>query len=368
MIKKIFIIAACLLTFTVARIQSARAMYSPTALPNNIFGIHIIDSNDISAAARLVNSAHNDSADWGYVTLVIAQNDRNSEKWKTIFTNLRNNHLIPIVRLATYVKEGAWVRPDENDAQAWADFLDSLPWPIQNRYVILFNEPNQKKEWGGQVDAPGYATVAQRFIHILKEKTGDFFVLPAGMDLYALNSGETRDAAAFWQEMETAKPGILRTFDGWVSHSYPAYDYSGSPYDTGRRSVVGYRWEKEYLSQMFGVRSDLPVFITETGWAQNSRLSRETIANYYQIAFDEVWRSDPSVVAVTPFLLNYQDGLFAKFSWRKLNSEEFYPQYHIVRELAKRIGEPLMAPLSKFGALLNAEQAKKLARYQAMLP
>ena len=368
MMKKILIIAACLFSITFVKVDTVLAIYDPRSLPNNVFGIHIVDSNDIPAAAALVNSAHNGSGDWGYVTLVISQNDRNVEKWNTIFKDLGSRHLIPIVRLATIAENSMWVAAKEEETSGWVDFLDSLSWPIQNRYVILFNEPNHRKEWGGVVDPKQYATIVDRFISSLKQKNHDFFILPAGLDLYAPNGFQTMEATSFWAGMEESVPGILNKFDGWTSHSYPSHDYSGSAYESGRYSINGYKWELEYISNQFGVSSNLPVFITETGWAQNPHLSRETIAQNYKIAFDEIWSQDASVVAVTPFLLNYQDGLFAKFSWKKLNSEEFYPQYHIIRDLAKVLGEPLRVPLSKFGMLLHNEQAKKSSRYQAMLP
>ncbi|MFZ5366355.1 MAG: hypothetical protein ACOZBZ_03605 [Patescibacteria group bacterium] len=47
------------------------------ASPNNKFGIHITQAEDLPLAAELVNSS---SGDWGYVTVVIQEDDRNQEK------------------------------------------------------------------------------------------------------------------------------------------------------------------------------------------------------------------------------------------------------------------------------------------------
>ena len=38
--------------------------------------------------------------------------------------------------------------PNEYDLIDFANFLNQLPWPVNNRYVIIYNEPNQENEWG----------------------------------------------------------------------------------------------------------------------------------------------------------------------------------------------------------------------------
>ncbi|PIV62699.1 hypothetical protein COS12_01355, partial [Candidatus Roizmanbacteria bacterium CG01_land_8_20_14_3_00_33_9] len=69
--------------------------------PNNKFGIHLAQPHhdEIKKAAELVNS---NGGDWGYVTLIIQENDRSVQKWQEIFDLLRQYHLIPIIRLATH--------------------------------------------------------------------------------------------------------------------------------------------------------------------------------------------------------------------------------------------------------------------------
>jgi len=39
------------------------AIENPIARPNNFFGIHILDENDLDDAAKLINSS---GGDWGY--------------------------------------------------------------------------------------------------------------------------------------------------------------------------------------------------------------------------------------------------------------------------------------------------------------
>jgi hypothetical protein len=98
------------------------------------------------------------------------------------------------------------------------------------------------------------------------------------------------------------------------------------------------------------------VFITETGWAENRWLSRHAIAEYYEIAFKDIWVNDKRIVAVTPFLLNYQDPQFSRFSWRVLGAETYHPQYYTVQKIEKTRGEPLEKPSSKFGELIIQER------------
>ena len=44
---------------------------SVLALENNIFGIHVTQTEDLLKASELINS---NGGDWGYVTVVIAEN------------------------------------------------------------------------------------------------------------------------------------------------------------------------------------------------------------------------------------------------------------------------------------------------------
>lgn len=320
--------------------------------PNNKFGIHLSQpsDHDLEAAAKLVNSS---GGDWGYVTLVIQENDKDLNKWQEIFNKLRRLHLIPIIRLATKPEGGIWRRPTIEDIPSWVNFLDSLNWVVKNRYVILFNEPNHASEWGGAVDPQNYKELAFSFAKALKEKNLDFFVMLAGFDSAApSNPPYFEDEEIFLQKMLShlidESKNIFDYIDGWASHSYPK-DYLGSPYDFGRNSIRTYQWELNLLKKL-GVKKELPVFITETGWKQqiqNSKfksqnyLDSEMIGRYFQIAFENVWGPDERVLAVTPFILNYQQEPFLEFSWRMINEGDFYPQYYMVQNIPKIKGEPV---------------------------
>lgn len=332
--------------------QEVFAIYDPLIVPNNKYGIHIIQAtpDESSPAASLVNSS---GGDWGYITFLIESKDRNESKWQEFFNDLRRRHLIPIVRLATKPVDEHWEVPYEKEYEAWADFLNKLNWPVKNRYIIIYNEPNHSKEWGNFVDAKAYAKVLDQTITALKTKNRDFFVLNAGFDASAPSKLPLyEDELKFMQQMNEAVPGIFNKLDGWVSHSYPNPGFVGSPDSFGRGTIRGYIWELQQLLN-FGVTKNLPVFITETGWKHAEGInydpslpSAETVAQNYAQVFRSVW-SGSQIVVVTPFLLSYLQQPFDHFSFKKPDSEEYYPVFQTIASLSKIAGKPLQDVLAK---------------------
>lgn len=318
------------------------AFYDPLTVPNNRYGIHIADTNDIDEASQLVNST---GGLWGYITLVIPDTDLNIGKWQEIFNRMRRKQLIPLVRIATHVEGDHWVIPQEHNIPKWVDFLDALNWPIENRYVILFNEPNHAKEWGNTIDPEGYASQVVKMSSALKDKSKDFFVLPAGLDASAAMNGSTMDEETYIRRMIEAEPNILQTIDGWTSHSYPNPGFSNNPYAYGKGTLATFLWEQEIL-QRLGLGRILPVFITETGWQHSNGkyydyrlLSPETVSSYVTAASLSIWKN-PNIVAITPFVFNYQDYPFDHFSFKKLNASDYYPHYYGYQQIPKTIGKP----------------------------
>src|SRR3989338_6631395 len=88
------------------------AITDPLEVPNNKYGIHIIDENDLENAATLVNSS---KGSWGYVTMVIREDDRDLHKWQSIFDRMKVFKLIPIIRLATKLSGSMWVVPKDSE-------------------------------------------------------------------------------------------------------------------------------------------------------------------------------------------------------------------------------------------------------------
>lgn len=307
--------------------------------PNNKYGIHLAQPHTeaIKEAADLVNS---NGGKWGYVTVVIQENDRDKNKWQGIFDQMRDLNLIPIVRLATSPQGENWRRPEKQDVKSWIEFLDSLNWVVKNRYVILFNEPNHGSEWGGEVDPKSYANVIFEFAKSLKEKNPDYFVMISGFDASAPSwMPGLEDEETFLREILNFKFQISNYIDGWASHSYPNPGFAGSPYASGRGTVKTYEWELGLLKEL-GVKKELPVFITETGWKRIVKSDELRVSSYFQTAFEQVWGPDDRVMAVTPFVLDYQSDPFLEFSWKLPNSPDFYQQYYSVQALSKTKGEP----------------------------
>lgn len=293
------------------------AIVDPTAVSNNKFGIHIMNENDLQNAANLVNT---NGGDWGYVTIVITEAERDRDRWQKVFDQMRRLHLIPIVRLATKATGPTWDVPQEAEINNWIAFLNSLNWVTQNRYVIINNEPNHAKEWGGRIDPAGYAIYLKNISVKLKAASPDFFVLPAGLDPAASNTKITSTEDKFILGMLNEVPDIFNYIDGWTSHPYP--NASISIYD----------------HELVMIKKNLPVFITETGWP-NDQYSEPQIEQKLVSAYKNIW-SDPKVIAVTPFILDYTSPPFDVFSWKKSDGS-FYSFYKTVSEIPKIKGEPI---------------------------
>ncbi|MBM3209146.1 hypothetical protein FJZ40_02535 [Candidatus Shapirobacteria bacterium] len=335
MAKRFWGVFPFLVVFWLVSTQATFAAFEKIDGQNNKFGIHlaVASEEDLEDAAALVNSA---GGDWGYATVVIEENDRDGRKWQDVFDKMRRLHLIPIVRLATSHANGSWRRPLAEDAVSWADFLDSLNWVIKNRYVVLFNEPNDGREWGGSVDPENYGKVALAFAATLKEKSQDFFILPAGFNATAPHQlPQYEREELFLRKMASAAPGgingFFTNFDGWASHSYQTETYL----------------EEINLLKRLGLKKNLPVFVTEAGWPHAEGINYAyrfppslAVGQRLRSLFSQLL-GDSRVIAVTPFILNYQGEPFDHFSFRKLGSpKEFYPQYQILQEQTKTKGEP----------------------------
>jgi len=304
----------------------------------NKYGIHILVVDEVYQAAKLVNSS---GGDWGWVTIVIRDDQMEKDIIQKFFDVCRELHLIPLIRIATHMEKDYWAKPMMEDVDKWLNFFNNLNWPVQNRYLIIYNEPNQNKEWGGQANPIEYAQLLAKFISQFKSKNSHYQILNSGFDLAAPNSKTTIEAIRFWQEMEKFSPGIFEKLDGWASHSYPNHGFVGTPYQSGRTSVKGYQWEQTILKKYFKVDKKLPVFITETGWPirneknKNQKfLNEKTVLNYLKSAYEYIWLKDDLVMAVTPFVLSYPEPPFAEFSWLDKQGSPS-AEYQMVENLAK---------------------------------
>lgn len=309
-----------------------RAINDPLSVPNNRIGIHILDTGEVESAAKLVNSS---GGDWGYITIPIRSDDRLVPKWRDFFLRCRRARLIPILRLATYADGDSWTAPSAYDLVDFANFLNEMPWPTKNRYVILFNEPNHSKEWGGRLDPAGYAALLVQAKEIFRSRSENFFLLPAGLDMSAPTNHTSVDAFQFYRQMSLAVPDWISAVDGLAFHAYPNPGFLASPLSTGRFGITSYRHEVDYLTRRLGLlrARALPLFITETGHINPA-------VDFYTPAFTRVW-TENEIVAITPFLLFAGSGDFSAFSFldRSLGPTL---SYQIVLALPKGAGSPLL--------------------------
>jgi hypothetical protein len=331
------------------------AINDPLRTQNNKFGIHIHDENDLSDAAALVNG---NGGDWGYVTLVVRYDQRNLEEMQRTFNKMRKLHLIPIIRIATKPVGDSWAKGDLDQIDDWVSFLGNLSWVTENRYVIIGNEPNHATEWGGEVNPEEYSDYLLSFATALKKNSSDFYIMPAGFDASAPNTGPYMDEAIYLERMIKKNPTLFTVIDGWSSHSYPNPGFSGLVTDKGRGSIRTYEWELDILAS-YGVTKKLPIFITETGWIHDmggknpKEDTQSEVSKQFVRAFEEVW-SDDRIVAVTPFILNYTSPPFDSFSWKKVDGT-FYDFYHAVSQISKLKGKPIQRNVGEIQAVLLPE-------------
>lgn len=275
-----------------------------------IIGFHILHPSELEQINQhLPRHEHH----WTYVTIPISLDQLDVQLWQDFFDQAKREQVIPIVRLATrYNSEvDAWEVPDRYTILQFANFFNQLDWPSDKRYIIIFNEPNHAKEWGGNIDPAGYAQILDFSLSWFLTESADYQVLPAGFDAEAPNSDATMESFAYMEAMNQAVPGVFERISYWNAHSYPNPAFSGSAYRSGKNSLDGWKYELAYLEDYFGVKKE--VFITETGWDQRA-IPRYRLVDYYHHAVAEVW-SDQRVKGVTPFLLNGNNGVFDHFSF-----------------------------------------------------
>ncbi|MDO8583251.1 MAG: hypothetical protein Q7R51_01865, partial [bacterium] len=289
-------------------------------------------------------------------------------------------HIIPIIRLATesdYFNTSVWRKPSESDVVDFANFLNSLNWPVKNRYVIIFNEVNRGDEWGGNSNPEEYARILSLAVDTFKFRSDDFFVISAGLDNAAPDApNKYINEYNFMSKMDESVPGIFSKIDGLGSHSYPNPGFSQPPWLVTDKSISSFKFEKDLAYNLSG--KDLSVFITETGWSKN-KLSESQIAVYFRYAFESVW-SEKNIVAVTPFLLKAGGEPFSQFSL--LNENGDYNEISTtLKKMPKIKGEPTInadhpssfieekvnIPFKKFPQEYQYED-KSVAKTQAIKP
>ena len=323
--------------------QKLLAIEDPLSVTNNKIGVHILFPSELKEAAILVNS---NGGDWGYVTIPIQAGEKDIVKWQKFMNEARTYHIIPLIRLATegdYFNTVVWRKPKDEDIVDFANFLSSLDWPTQNKYVIIFNEVNRADEWGGGPNASEYAQILDFAVFVFKQRSSDFFIISSGLDnASATIDGQSVNPFTFLRQMNQAVPGVFDRIDGLASHSYPNPAFSKPPDRLDRESIATYRFEKNLLYS-FG-RKKIPIFVTETGWSRAS-VSDDTASSYFTYAFEHVW-NDEDLVTITPFLLKAGPGQFGNFSLVDVGGNP-NKKYQAVLDLHKVIGTPKLTTPSQ---------------------
>lgn len=267
-------------------------------------GVHLLDPQEL----EYILPYRSDSTRF-FVTVPLSMNDRRVDVWEKFFETCFKTGITPLVRWVTEFEGNSWKVPTRKQIVDATYFLNTVNWPGR-RIVILWNEPNHAKEWGGNLDPENYADIASFAAGWLKTERVSYEVLPAGLDLAAPNGSDTMDSMRYIERMHAARPELFELIDGWTSHSYPNPDFSSTPYRTGKNSLRGFELELNKLKSLTG--RDFSVYITETGW-RSTRLTSRLLPSYYKYAATHIW-SKPEVHAVTVFLLRGFNGPYAEFS------------------------------------------------------
>jgi hypothetical protein len=208
------LLALLLLPLIVGAAEPEQRTDRPTP-PNNIMGLNIARLHQeryIWATADLVNA---NGGAWGYVTILLTYADRDSviadSELQKVLDRCFEARLQPIVRVGTRfdTQTGVWDRPTLDDPYRWRALLERARWPNRTVWIIPANEPNLRREWGGQVDVAAYARYQERFMDAFS--TSDRFkVANAPLNLSNDTSlPEMMDAFQFLGELGEYAPKVL---------------------------------------------------------------------------------------------------------------------------------------------------------------
>lgn len=301
------------------------------AREGSVLGVHILRPEEVAEVKPLVQVDGTDDETWHYVTIPYSLEDvEKTEDWQVFFTEAHNRKIIPIVRLVTEFKDGAWQIPNRRQLTRMISTLARLDWKTDDRYLIIFNEVNHAPEWGGTLDPVSYAQVFRFASQWARTESVGFKVMPAALDLAAPNGSSTMEAFTYWEAMLAYDPNLLSYIDIWNSHSYPNPGFSSSPTRIAQDSLRGFEFELAWLKQK--TDREFKVMITETGWQANAR-TLPLLENYYTYALQHIW-SNPQVIAVTPFLLNGAPGPFDGFSFLDAGKQPTQQYLALQRALA----------------------------------
>src|SRR5215212_2717507 len=322
---------------------------------NNIVGLNVARLTQplyIWATSDLANA---NSGDWGYITVVWTMRDRdgpNAEYNLQLFLDrCFEFHLQPIVRIATRFEakrepvvpgqapikpnqqgaEGSWMRPDWDEPAKWRAYFQTGRWPSRHAWIVVGNEPNLGREWGGDVDAASYARYLAHFLDVFKGAPR-FDVVSGALDISNTTALPVmQDALEFLDEMDAAVPGIFERVSAWASNPYRVKSRGPG----ARFTHLAYEAELDHIGR------EMPVLITEAGHLDTG--DEDEIARFYEEAFRD-WMADPKVVAATPLFWHPDRNDFWMFELDKKGAFlHKSPTYELLRRLPRVAGSPQYA-------------------------
>jgi hypothetical protein len=303
------------------------------AKETSLMGMHIMFPGELRLAKESLELP-DDNEPWHYVTVPFTLGDLEKKtEWQSFMAEAKDLKVVPLVRLATKMEAEGWKTPTQKDIVDQLEMLSELNWPTNERFIIIFNEVNHAKEWGGSINPAEYAELFRFASKWARTENKNFVVMPAAMDLAAPNGRETMEAFTYLNRMHAFDSEIFSYVDVWNSHSYPNPGFSSSPTRIGQNSLRGFQYELAYLKNKTG--TDYRVFITETGWEENARITR-LLPGYYDYALRNIW-THPQVVAVTPFILRGSPGPFSGFSFLDANNKPTRQYQALKTAMAKKL-------------------------------
>jgi len=324
-------------------------------IPNNIVGLNVARLHQpiyVWATSDVVNA---NGGDWGYITVVWTMQDREDQmadyNLQMFLDRCFEHHVQPIVRVATRFEakreptvpgqpavkpnpqgaEGTWMRPDWDEPLKWRELFERGRWPTRHAWIVVGNEPNLGREWGGEVDAAGYARYLARFLDVFADAPR-FDVVSGALDISNTTALPVmQDALEFLDAMGAAVPGIFERLPAWASNPYSV---------PGQGPGVRYT-HLAYEAELDRIGREMPVIITEAGHLQTG--DEQEIARFYAQAFRD-WMADPKVVAATPLFWHPDRNDFWMFELDRRGAfVHRSPTYELLRRLPRVAGSPEFA-------------------------
>jgi hypothetical protein len=319
-------------------------------IPNNIVGLNVARLHQpiyVWATSDVVNA---NGGDWGYITVVWTMQDREDRmaeyNFQMFLDRCFEHHVQPIIRVATKFEakreptvpgqpavkpnpqgaEGTWMRPDWDEPKKWLDFFERGRWPTRHAWIIVGNEPNLGREWGGEVDAAGYARYLDHFLDVFAGAPR-FDVVSGALDISNTTALPVmQDALEFLDQMGATVPGLFERLPAWASN----------PYSVPGQGPGARYTHLAYEAELDRIGREMPVIITEAGHLQTG--DEQEIARFYAQAFRD-WMADPKVVAATPLFWHPDRNDFWMFELDRRGAfVSKSPTYELLRRLPRIAG------------------------------